>query len=303
MKSKENFYQSILSGTHVFINRMLSFRLPGYRLCFCLLTAPVFCFLSRTYAQSQTSCHCAGMAPAGKGTVYVAAGYNLDWFTRSNIHFIDYTTDHYDFTLYKVKAEDRPGLENLLEQDITVPQYSFRLGYWLNNKADLAIEINYDHVKYVMIQDQVVHMTGYFRGAYYDQDTTLIEDFIRYEHTNGANYAMLNIVKRFNIWHAPNEHHWVSAVGKAGAGFVLPRTDSFIAGHRRNDTYHVAGYVAGVDVGIRYDFLRYFFLETSMKGCIANYADVLLYGDGKASQHWLSAEYIFTLGLQAPLKL
>ena len=78
MKSKENFYQSILSGTHVFINRMLSFRLPGYRLCFCLLTAPVFCFLSRTYAQSQTSCHCAGMAPAGKGTVYVAAGYNLD---------------------------------------------------------------------------------------------------------------------------------------------------------------------------------------------------------------------------------
>jgi hypothetical protein len=303
MKRKEYYCKSILSGTQVFINRMLTFRLPGYRLCFCLLTGLMFCFLSRTNAQSQTSCNCAGMAAAGKGTVYLAAGYNLDWFTRSNIHFVDYTTDHYDFMLYKVKAEDRPGLDNLLEQDITVPQYSFRLGYWLNNKSDLAIEINYDHVKYVMIQDQVVHMTGYFRGAYYDQDTTLIEDFIRYEHTNGANYAMLNIVKRFNIWHAPNEHHWVSAVGKAGAGFVLPRTDSFIAGHRRNDTYHVAGYVAGVDVGVRYDFLRYFFLETSMKGCFANYADVLLYGDGKASQHWLSAEYIFTLGLQAPLKL
>ncbi|HUM45742.1 MAG TPA: hypothetical protein PLD84_02365 [Chitinophagales bacterium] len=254
-------------------------------------------------AQPETSCNCAGMAPAGKGTLYVTAGYNLDWFSTSNIHFEDHTTDDYDFTLYKVKAEDRPGLKDLFHEDITIPQYSFRIGYWFNNKKDLAVEINYDHVKYVMIEGQRVHMTGSFRGEFYDQDTTLIHNFIRYEHTNGANYAMLDVVKRFNILHSNNQLHWLSAVAKAGGGFVLPRTDSWISGHHRDDTYHVAGFVVGGEVGLRYDFLKYAFLETTMKGCYANYFDVLLYGDGKASQHWWSAEYIFTLGLQIPVRL
>jgi hypothetical protein len=146
-------------------------------------------------------------------------------------------------------------------------------------------------------------MTGSFRGEYYDIDTTLGNDFIRYEHTNGANYAMLDFVKRFDLWHAKNEKHWISAIAKAGGGFVLPRTESFIAGNHRNDTYHVAGYVVGLDGGMRYDFLKYFFLETSLKGCYANYFDVYLYGDGRASQHWWSLEYIFTIGLQAPIGL
>lgn len=278
-----------------FLNRFLIFTFPFFLFGFQI---PL-----HALAQADASCHCAGMAPAGKGTLYITGGYNLDWFTNSNIHFQDHTTDDFDFTLYHVQAKDRPGLKDLLHEDITIPQYSFRIGYWFNNRNDLAVEINYDHVKYVMTQDQRVHMTGEFRGEFYDQDTTLIRDFIRYEHTNGANYAMLNVVKRMNAWHSNNEKHWISVVLKAGGGFVLPRTESYIAGNHRNDTYHVAGYVAGIDAGLRYDFLKYFFLETSLKGCFANYTNVLLYGDGTASQHWWSAEYIFTLGLQAPVKI
>ena len=238
-----------------------------------------------SFSQQGYSCHCPGMAQAGSGTIYVSAGYNLDWYTKSDIHFVDHSTDDYDFTLYDVKAVDRPGLEDILHEDITIPQYSFRIGYWFNNKYDLGVEINYDHAKYVMVQDQRVHMKGYFRGEYYDGDTTLVYDFIRYEHTNGANYAMLDVVKRFNLWHSKNEKHWFSGIGKAGAGFVLPRTDSWIAGNHRNDTYHVAGVVMGLDGGLRYDFLKYFFVETSLKGCYANYFNVYLYGDGRASQH------------------
>lgn len=263
----------------------------------------IFLFPFVSAAQDASSCHCAGMAPEGKGTLYVSAGYNLDWYTNSTIHFQDHSTADYDFTLHHVKAEDRPGLENLLHENITIPQYSFRIGYWFNNKKDLAVEINYDHAKYVMIQDQRVHMTGEFHGEGYDTDTTLGSNFIRYEHTNGANYGMINVVKRFDLWHSKNEKHWISAVGKAGGGIVIPRTESYIAGLHRNDTYHVAGFVTGIDAGVRYDFLKYFFAETSFKGCYANYFNVYLYGDGTASQHWWSLEYIFTLGLQVPLKI
>lgn len=270
-----------------------------YSLC---LILSLSCFMLQ--AQNDTnSCHCAGMAKQGKGTFYITAGYQLDWFTNSTIHLNSHGSGDYNFTLYNVKAVDRPGFENLFNQNITIPQYSFRIGYWFNNKKDIGVELNYDHVKYVVVQYQKVHMKGSINGIYYDKDTILVPTLIEYEHTNGANYAMIDIVKRHNFYHSKNELHWVSFIGKAGLGIVIPRSDTRIIGLHRNDTYHVAGIVTGVEAGLRYDFLRYFFLETTLKPCYANYFNVFLYGDGIAKQHWFSLEYVFTLGIQFPAKL
>ena len=253
--------------------------------------------------QDAFSCHCPSMVKPGKGKFYISYGYNLDWFSKSDIHFKDKTTDDYDFTLFDVKAEDRPGIDEMFSTDITIPQYSYRFGYFLNDKYDLGFEINYDHVKYVMIQNQRAHMKGEIHGENFDTDTLLVNDFIRYEHTNGANYIMIKGIKRQNFLHSKNEKHWLSGIVKIGAGIVLPRSDTRIFGNRKNDTYHVAGYVAGIDLGLRYDFLKHFFVETSGKGAFANYSNVFLYGDGKASQHWTSFEFIFTAGYQFRGKL
>jgi hypothetical protein len=249
----------------------------------------------------DTLCNCPQRSKKGKGTLYITAGYNLDWFSKSDIHFKDQSTDDYDFTLYKLRAEDRPGMEDLLEEDITIPQYSFRIGYFFNDKHDLGIEINYDHVKYVVMEDQPVHLTGEIRGTYYDVDTTFNQGLVELEHTNGANYAMLNLVKRMNLLKTKNRKHWVGAVFKGGGGFVYPRSDTRILGTRRNDRYHVAGYVFGVEAGFRYDFFKYFFAETTFKGAYANYLNVLLAGDGRAHHHFFSIEWIYTIGIQFAL--
>lgn len=243
------------------------------------------------------TCHCPAMNKPGKGTFYLSFGYNLDWFTKSDIHFKDNQSANYDFTLYNVSAEDRPGMSDLLHENLTVPQYSYRLGYLLNDKRDLGFEISYDHVKYVMTE-QRVHLKGEINGEYFDKDTMAGETFIRYEHTNGANYFMLNAVKRLNFLHSKNELHWLSGMVRVGAGLVLPRTESYLWGLHRNDTYHVAGYVTGVDLGLRYDFLKHFYFETSGKGAFANYTNVFLYRTGRAHQHWFSFEYIFVVGYQ-----
>ena len=253
--------------------------------------------------EAFNSCHCPGMAKGSKGTFYFAFGYNLDWFTRSDIHFKDVTTDNYDFTLYDVKAIDRDGIKYIFEDDLTLPQYSYRIGYFFNDKHDLGIEINYDHVKYIVLQDQTVHIKGQIHDTYLDKDTVLDDSFIRYEHTNGANYFMINGVKRFNFLHSKNELHWLSGVVRAGGGLVVPRSDTYLWGNHRNDTYHIAGYVVGLDIGLRYDFLKNFFLETSGKGAFANYTHVYLYNQGRANQTWFSFEYIFTIGVQFGTKI
>ncbi|MEP7167889.1 MAG: hypothetical protein ABI855_00815 [Bacteroidota bacterium] len=253
--------------------------------------------------EAFNSCHCPGMVKGHKGKLYFSFGYNLDWFTNSDIHFKDKGAGDYDFTLYNVKAVDRPALAYIFKEDITLPQYSYRIGYFFNDKRDMGIEINYDHVKYLVVSNQRVHIKGEIHGTPLDGDTTLSSKFIQYEHTNGANYFMVNLARRFNFLHSRNELHWLSAVVRAGAGPVIPRSATSLWGNSRDDTYHVAGFVAGIDLGLRYDFLKNFYFETNGKGAFADYTNVLLYGEGRAQQSWFSFEYIFTIGFQFGAKI
>lgn len=271
-----------------------------------LITVAFFISLSSlSFSQSEDAfnCRCPLMANSSKGKMYISFGYNLDWFTPSDIHFRDRETANFDFTLYHVKAKDKPGLKNYFHQDLTIPQYSYRLGYFFGIHGQYGVELNYDHVKYVLINNQRVKLKGMINDVMYDTDTLLVEKFIMYEHTNGANYLMINGMYRHPLWYSKNELHWISAVGKYGAGVVLPRSDTNIMGKHRNDTYHVAGYVTGMDLELRYDFLKRFHAEISGKSCFANYTNIYLYGEGRAKQHWLSFEFVFTLGYQFPVKI
>ena len=38
-------------------------------------------------------------------------------------------------------------------------------------------------------------MKGAINGKIYDADTSLTEDFVQLEHSDGGNYAMVNLVK------------------------------------------------------------------------------------------------------------
>jgi len=265
-----------------------------------LLILLIMSFCALTFAQEI--CNCPQQTKQGKGTFYFTGGYNFDWFAKGTMHFEDHTTNNYDFTLYDVKAVDKKEeLKNILHEDITIPQYSFRIGYWFNNKRDLGIELNYDHAKYKVLRNQTLHLKGQIHGKEYDLDTLVTSSFLKFEHSNGANFCVVNIIKRQNLLHNRNKKLWLGAVFKYGFGFVYPRTDVTIFGISRNDKYHVAGYVTALETGFRFDLFKYFFLETTLKGVFANYNNVLLPGDGRAKHKVYGVEYIALCGLQFPL--
>ncbi len=232
------------------------------------------------------------------GTFFFSFGYNFDSFSKSDLHFKNTNGDKYDFTIFNAKAIDKDGVKDIFHQDITIPQYSYRIGYFFNDKHNLGVEFSYDHVKYVVVQNQVVRVKGTIHGEYIDKDTVLTPGFVKFEHTNGANYFMINLLKRHTLFVSPNKSHWFSALFKPGAGIVYPRSDVSMFGKRLNYKYHAAGYVVALDAGFRYDFFRHFFLEGSMKGAFANYINVYLPDGGKAHHHFFSFEYIATLGYQ-----
>ncbi len=249
-------------------------------------------------SQEVSECKCGSVFKSGKGSFYITWGYNLDWFSKSNLHFKGDDFGGYDFTLYKVKAHDNPGLGYIFNSDLSIPQYVYRVGYYFNNKNLTGVEIAFDHTKYIMTQNQKVRVKGTIQGEVIDKDTIVGRDFLMFEHTNGANFLMANFIKRYCLYTTENIKHRLQLVMKAGAGIVIPKTDVTLFGQRLNNRFHVAGYVAGLDVGLRYDLFRYMFVETSLKGVFANYTNVLTVGDGRAHHHFFAGEYIFAAGFQ-----
>jgi len=254
--------------------------------------------LSQTVDLEEETCNCPGGSKKGKGTFYASWGYNLDWYSKSDIHFRNSGTDNYDFTLYKVRAKDRPGFDQIISWEITVPQYVYRLGYYFNDKHDMGVEFNFDHSKYVMVQDQTVRIKGQIHDQILDKDTILGTDFLKFEHTNGANFMMGNFLKRINFYHSADKKHWLSAVAKFGAGIVIPKTDVTLFGNQLDNRFHIAGWIAGSETGIRYDGFKHFFAEATLKGTFANYSDVLVIGTGKASHSFWTGQLILNAGFQ-----
>jgi hypothetical protein len=264
-------------------------------------------FFIHSYAQEPV----AQKAKRSKGSFYFCWGYNRDWYSKSDLHFKntsgDYNpvtgrTDNYDFTIYDATARDRSEFHKMLRVDLTIPQYNYRIGYYFNNKYDLGIEINFDHAKYIVRDWQTLHVKGRIGDEYIDKDTMISPTgFLHFEHTDGANFFMLNLMKRQRLLRSKNGKHQLGLVGKVGFGPVVPRTDVTLFGQELNNCFHIAGYCTGAEVSLRYDAYKHFFVEYAAKGLFADYRYVLVIGSGKAHHHFWAFENILTVGFQFPL--
>jgi hypothetical protein len=233
--------------------------------------------------------------------MYIQWGYNRDRYSKSTIRF--WEDGKYDFTLHDVEAKDKPDFTAFRTNplDITIPQNSIRLGVYLNAKRTHAIELNFDHSKYVVTPDQSVRVEGDLFGTQVDMDTTLVKWFVDFEHSNGANFLLLNYVGQHELLRN-KKRMLASCVWKAGAGIVIPRSDVRLRAVRQDNAYHVAGYIFGAEAGLRFYPLRNLFLEATVKGGYANYFDVLTVGAGKASHRFFYGEVIGVLGYDMDLK-
>lgn len=242
-----------------------------------------------------------------KGSFYLLWGYNREVYTKSTIHFQndgDPTRFDefgvYDFTLYDVKAHDRPNFEAIPDIiNITIPQFNFRIGYFFNNDKDWGIELNYDHPKYVVTDYQTVRIKGTILGQYVNKDTLMDPQYIHFEHSDGANFIMLMAMKRWKL-QTKNGKHTIGFVLKPGLGIVYPRTDVTLFGNQINNKWKVAGVILGVEGAVRGELYKHFIVEFAGKVAGANYINCLVQGkgNGKASQKFGTLECVLSIGYQ-----
>ncbi|RYE24340.1 MAG: hypothetical protein EOP51_07655 [Sphingobacteriales bacterium] len=233
--------------------------------------------------------------------MYLQWGYNRDVYSKSTIHFTN--GDKYDFKVHDAVAHDQPNFEAFTKTplDITIPQNSFRIGFYLNKKHTHAIEINFDHAKYVVDAKQTLRVSGTFQGREIDKDTLIHPYFMSFEHTNGANFYHVNYVGQHELWRNKKRMH-ASVIWKAGMGIVVPRSDVILFEKQTDNQFHVAGYVMGAESGFRFYPLKNLFLEATVKGGYANYLDVLTVQGGKASHAFRYGEVIGLIGYDINFK-
>ena len=234
-----------------------------------------------------------GYAQSGKvegrsGVFYFGIGTHKIFYTKSNLHLVGNRTPSFDLTLKNVKAKD----DFFLKQTGGAPQYDYRMGYYFTKK-NFGIEFNFEHVKYFVRHDQTVRTEGTINGEKINADlpvTTYVENF---EHSDGANYALFNFVKWKNL-SDPKKKTGFQLELKAGAGPVVPKTNSTIMGKHWDDHYKIAGYVAAIESGLKF-YYKCVFIEPSFKGAYANYTNFLI-ADGYGNQKWFSGQFILSIG-------
>ena len=199
----------------------------------------------------------------------------------------------FDFTLHQVKAKDEGGL--IFD---TAPQFTYLIGYY-SKKWKLGIEYQLDHGKYFVTRNQKVHMKGSIDGVNYDKDTTLGVDFFKMEHSDGANHGMINVMKLLSL-SKKQTFIYPEWMIKGGIGLANPKTNTTINGVRRDDRYHISGYVIAVESGLRLNIGKNLYVSGSFKSSFVNYFHFLIAG-GYGKQRWGSAQFDYMIGGRFPL--
>ena len=248
---------------------------------------------------------------SNKGKFYFHWGYNSSSYAKSDLRLYG---KGYDFTLKDVVAQDRPTPLSSTYIDISrfsIPQFNFHFGYFI--KDNYSISLGWDHMKYVLDVPQTVKIsgtidatisepaisTGSKAGVYTNQDITLTPDFLTFEHTDGYNYASVEVERYDDAWRAKKGKMYLAMETGLGAGLIIPRSDVRLFGVGQNNYWNLAGWGISAKAGAKLFFNKHLFFQGSLKTGWTNLSNIRTTGRNgidKAQQKISYLENYWVLG-------
>jgi hypothetical protein len=173
--------------------------------------------------------------------------------------------------------------------------------------------LGWDHMKYVVDVSQTVKITGTiapsisepaidasaYSGRYYNADFTINPDFLTFEHTDGFNYASIEVERYDDAWHAKKGKMYLAMETGLGAGLVVPRTDVRLLEVGQNNYWNVAGWGISAKAGAKLFFNKHLFFQGSLKTGWTNLSNIRTTGRNaidKAQQKISYLENYWVLG-------
>lgn len=250
------------------------------------VTVLSFATLTREAAAQETTAY-------KKGNFYFSWGYNKEWYTNSSIKVNQPSLGNH-YTFVNVMASDKPGWDKgIFNQAISIPQYNYRIGYFF--KDNWAVEINFDHTKFQVNRNQLLHVKGTMNHKQ-QVDTFMVNspDVLQYQLNNGANFFLFNLVHRKKIG-AVARNIDASVLLKAGVGFMVPHVQNTIFGKDNDAGFQFGGLDIGTEATVRLTFFNHVYLEYCNKLVFTDYWGLKVY-QGTAKQVFGTYEMILNLG-------
>ena len=240
-----------------------------------------------------------------KGEFYFSWGYNKAYYTNSNISVSQPSLGN-NFTFKNTDLVDNPGWDQaLLTMQLSIPQYNYRIGYFFDKEKDLAFEINFDHTKALIRNDQTVRMVGTYNNRPVDSSfifsktgTGTSKNY--YYLNNGANFLLFNIVKRKRFKNLNTKSFDFDGLAKFGVGPLIPHVENSLFGEKNNGTFQFGGWNTGAEYALRSTYKKHLYLEFAGKLDYAYYYGLKVY-EGKAKQGFGTLEFILSLGYTLPM--
>jgi hypothetical protein len=236
------------------------------------------------------------------GSLYLSWGYNQEWYTKSTVHVKQDALGN-DYDMVQVNGNDHKGWNNksIFRQPVTIPQYNYRIGYYFNKKQDMGIEINFDHTKYIITDNQYVHVKGKLNNRTVDSNVLFAETRgFYYFLNNGANFFLFNFVKRFELYNS--RLLYIDMIGKVGVGPVIPHVENRLFDVPNNPHFQFGGWNTGLESALRVTVKHYVFLEISQKVDYARYSNLKVAAGGTAKQDFGTYELILSAGFIVPTR-
>jgi hypothetical protein len=212
------------------------------------------------------------------GQIYFIWGYNRAWHSKSDATF---TTPEGTFTIKDAHGNDRPSTDfkdYVKPSHFLIPQYNYRMGYQLTPKW--SIEAGMDHMKWVFDENRKYQVEGNYSNTVFVRDPNDPHNlfglnfdqvkasgdmsWLKFEHTDGYNYAFVAGVYKQNLYTTRNEKFKIDALGGAGLGPVIPKTKVIM--HQNgwwnfdglDNKFHIAGMGGHAEGKLRLTYGRVF---------------------------------------------
>lgn len=277
----------------------------------CLAMAPTAPLLAQDSATSTPSMF--DRIVKDDGNWYFSWGYSRQQYGPSDIHVTQPELGN-NFTVHNVAAKDYPStikgaIVSLLTLNVTSPQENVRIGKFMNEAKDFALEFSLDHSKYNTNFGQTVKITGMKNNQPIDSTMVLTPTDFKYNLHNGLNHVMMNGAWFHHLAGPQKQPGDLQLVSRAGAGILLPHADNMIFGNQNqvgpktknicctssNDWWQLNGWTVGAEVGMRYTFYKSVYVELTAKRAYGVLRNVPVYKGNADQKIWMN-EQVLTAG-------
>ena len=114
-----------------------------------------------------------------------------------------------------------------------------------------------------MNQQYTPNGNGLYNNVEVTMDPTM---FLSYEHTDGFNYATVDLERYDKLWqHKKYDKLGLTWMSGVGLGTIVPRTDAHLFGSGKNHYWNLAGWGTNLKAALQFNFSKHFFFESNFK--------------------------------------